>query len=441
MQFRTLLKINHRIYDLKVFKVCSKSFSSNMDDTLKKTFEYCVKSVQPNILMKKIIRREGSNICIDGNKFKLRKNVYIVGFGKAVIGMVRPLEDLLTIDNDSHLVQGIISVPFGIQDVLRDKQNYFPVENSRVDIFEGAFNNIPDLPAYETAKQIVELAQERTENELLFVLISGGGSALFPIPCSPLSLDDKKEIINKLSRAGATINELNAVRKAISNSKGGNLAKATKATVVSLILSDVINSPLDIIGSGPTVPNLDTIEYVENILRKYDISITEKLQCVFEKQRHKKVDCDFSHVKNVIIGSNETALSSAAEFINEKTDFIPIIVSSSLKGEAKEIGKSFADLSGIIIEQINRKESNHLSDNIASLFCITEDNHVNMVMNIQKAIVAQKNIILIFGGETTVTVKGDGTGGRNQEMVLAFTIAIKKVFFILPRHLEASEPK
>ncbi|MPC77885.1 Glycerate kinase [Portunus trituberculatus] len=289
-------------------------------------------------------------------------------------------------------------------------------------------NNIPDEAAFTASKRIVSLVQSLTEQDLLIVLISGGGSALLPYPAPPLTLCEKSAIIKTLSRGGANIFELNTVRKALSVTKGGGIAHMTKAKVASLILSDVIGNPLDIIASGPTVVNRDPPEAAIKVLQKYNIQITDKIYQSLQVGTAPKKE--FSHVSNNVIGSNETALSAIETSLNYNGD-IPskaLILSSSLNGEAAEVGAKIASLAAVLTNMIEgEQKADLLCEEILQELCIDINKKSIIKDTVAKCQQLRCPLWLIFGGETTVTVTGTGQGGRNQEMVLSFSINIEKV--------------
>lgn len=411
--------------------MASKCLRGNVKESIakiRKAFMAGVNSVQPHELIKKHLQRKAESLEINKVNYALRNNVYVIGFGKAVIGMIRPVEEALrNSDGTNHIQEGVISVPIGIQDTFAEKPHLLPNENSIIEIVEGAKNNIPDEAAYAGARKILSLVQRLKENDLLLVLISGGGSALLPFPTPPLTLHEKSELVKSLSKKGATITELNTVRKAVSQTKGGKLASATKAEIVTLILSDIIGSPLDMIASGPTVCNTDPVDAAENILLKYDITITENLKHILDENALEKRKTN-PNVNNCIIGSNETALSEVLDSITKtESDCQPVILSSSLSGEAGHIGRKMAGFAADVLEMLCGNKDLQISESDLCDLCINE-NKPSLMDALE---ICRKNktpIWLIFGGETTVEVKGSGRGGRNQEMVLAFSMSFEEVY-------------
>lgn len=297
------------------------------------------------------------------------KDIYLVGFGKASVGMAKAVYD------SSQVKEGVI--------ITNDPENKLDTEN--IKIIVGS-HPIPDENCIKGAGEVIKLIKKCDENDLLIVLISGGGSALLSKP--RISLKDLQKTTDLLLKSGANINEINTIRKHLSYVKGGQLIKHARCKVISFIISDVIGDPLEFISSGPTYPDSTTFFDAEKILTKYELldkipkSVIEVLndgkRGVIE-ETPKPNDKIFNKVKNIIVANNKKACE-AAEKKAKELGYKTLFLTSSLDGEAREVGK-------YLIE----KAANHLHD---------------------------KKMVFISGGETTVTVKGSGSGGRNQEMVL-----------------------
>lgn len=247
-------------------------------------------------------------------------------------------------------------------------------------------------------------------------------------PSDNLSLEDKQKTIQLLSRSGATIQELNSVRKKLSRIKGGKLARLSyPATTISLILSDVIGNQLDVIASGPTVENIDSERKAWEVILNYQIE-KELPSRVMEYLSSSKTladkDIPFSHVQNYLIGSNLTALQ-AAEAYASQLGFVTAILSDHIKGEAKEVGQNFAQLAQVIARMMT-DVSNEQHEYMEALSVAAENLFIDprccckLERLVRGCYKTRKNLCLIGGGETTVTVRGTGRGGRNQEMVLSF---------------------
>ena len=218
-------------------------------------------------------------------------------------------------------------------------------------------------------------------NDLLLCAISGGASALLPAPLQGLTLEDKQTMTDLLLRAGANITELNTVRKHLSRLKGGQLAAlAYPATVWSLILSDVIGDDLEVIGSGLTVPDSTTVEDAIGVLKRFGVPVPNHLS-----ETPKPRDPVFKHITNVVVASNRIALSAASNEA-KKLGYRPLILSSSIQGEAREVARVHAQI---------LREMRSSGNPVKAPACV------------------------LSGGENTVSVRGGGKGGRNQEFVLA----------------------
>uniref|UniRef100_A0A672VCA7 Glycerate kinase n=2 Tax=Strigops habroptila TaxID=2489341 RepID=A0A672VCA7_STRHB len=262
-------------------------------------------------------------LLVEGRAFPVKRNLYLVGFGKAVLGMAAAAEEIL----GDHLVQGII--------------NMLLKPHSKIQVIEGAKNNLPDAEALKGAVAIQELAEGLTADDLLLVLISGGGSALLPAPIPPILLKEKEKLTKMLASQGAAIQELNIVRKTLSLLKGGGLAQLSyPAQVVSLILSDVIGDPLDIIASGPTAASTHTVQDCLQILTKYNLlcNLPKSVETVLSSSPTKPTAPeDFSHVCNIVIGSNSLALDKAKRQA-EGLGYTTLVLSAAICGDVGRVG-------------------------------------------------------------------------------------------------------
>jgi hydroxypyruvate reductase len=256
---------------------------------------------------------------------------------------------------------------------------------------------LPDDRAVAGSHEIASLVRQAGPRDLVFCLISGGGSALMTLPVEGINLQDMERLTQLLLRSGATINEINAIRKHLSQLKGGQLALlAQPAQVISLILSDVIGSPLDVIASGPTSPDPTTFTQAHEVLRKYDLmgemsdNIVRRLEAGVQGRVPETAKADdeaFQRTWNLIVGSNEHAAQAALERASE-LNFNTLLLSTFVEGEAREVAKVMA----AIAKEIARSGQP-----------------------------TPRPACIVAGGETTVTVRGQGLGGRNQELALAAT--------------------
>jgi hydroxypyruvate reductase len=315
------------------------------------------------------------------------QKIFLVGTGKASNSMALAVEEIF----GDRISKGVITTKYG---------HLLPLK--RTEIIEAG-HPIPDQKGYEGAKKIQRLLKESGQKDLVIFLLSGGGSALLPFPVDGIELKEKQEATQLLLDCGADIKEINTIRKHISRMKGGWLAKwAYPSTVIGFILSDVVGDPLDVIGSGPTVPDPSTFEEATEILKKYDLlnkislSIQEHLQLGKEgkaEETPKPGDAIFEKVYNMIIGSNIIALR-AAEKEATSLGFNTLILSSSIVGETREAARFHTAIAKEVISSGNP---------------------------------IPKPACILSGGETTVTIKGNGLGGRNQEFALAGAIEISGI--------------
>jgi hydroxypyruvate reductase len=312
------------------------------------------------------------------------RNIYVVGAGKAGAAMARAAERVLR----GRIARSLLNVKYGHIVPLR-----------RIELNECG-HPVPDERGVEGARRIAEIAAGAGADDLVLCLISGGASALLPLPADPITLDEKQEVTKLLLACGASIHEINAVRKHISQIKGGQLARlAYPARVLSLLLSDVIGDDLDVIGSGPTAPDASTFASARAILEKYALfqrvptSIRERLERGGRgeiPETPKQGDAIFKRVRNVVIGSNRLAVDAAAARARE-LGLRTLVLSTFVEGETREIARMHAAIA---------KEVVHTGRPLKPPACV------------------------ITGGETTVTLRGDGLGGRNQEFALSAAIDI-----------------
>jgi hydroxypyruvate reductase len=349
-------------------------------------FKAGLKAVDPVEAVCLHVRVADDTLFIDDQRFDLKKfeRIFIVGAGKAVAPMAKALEDLLGDRNAG----GVIVVKEG---------HGLPLKH--VKICEGG-HPVPDEGGVRGTEEILAAAQAAGEKDLVICLISGGGSALLIAPPEGISLEDKQAATRLLLACGATIHELNTIRKHLSRSKGGRLAQAAyPATVISLILSDVVGDDLDVIGSGPMVPDSSTFEQARQILTGYGVwdklavSIRGHIQRGVDgeiEETPKAGDPAFERCVTVLVGTNLQATQAAAEEA-ERQGYQPLILSTKVEGEAREVAKVHTAIAKEILSSGNP---------IGPPACV------------------------LFGGETTVTLLGDGKGGRNQEYALAAALAL-----------------
>ncbi|MHB8134850.1 MAG: glycerate kinase type-2 family protein [Anaerolineaceae bacterium] len=329
-----------------------------------------IRAVEPAIAVQNYVLRQGNILTIEGQKYDLSsfENIYLIAIGKASQAMSESLANIL----EKNLSQAFV-VP---------KQLFFNADK-RFHIIAGG-HPVPNDNS-ELAGQMLEKACKTfTERDLVFCLISGGGSALVTLPYEGIQLKDLQTLTGLLLASGARIDEINTLRRHLDRIKGGGLAKmAFPARVISLILSDVVNSPLEAIASGPTVADPTSIEDATFVLQKYDLiskapdPILKHLGLGLETVKPK--DPILEKIQNVLVADNYLA-SQASGKEAEKTGLKVHYLGNGWQGEARKVAVK-----------------------LCNLLKANPDRHICM----------------IAGGETTVTITGQGRGGRNQEMALA----------------------
>ncbi|MBN2124550.1 MAG: glycerate kinase [Deltaproteobacteria bacterium] len=353
-------------------------------------FRAAVDRVNPYEAVRRFVRLEGQRLILgsaevpeidlDLDRFE---RVLLVGGGKATAPMAKAMEDLL----GDRIEQGLINVKYGFGEPLR------------ITRIVEAGHPLPDGNGVEGTREILALLEGAGEGDLVFSLISGGGSALLPLPAEGITLEEKQAVTRSLLECGASIDEINAIRKHISAVKGGQMARAAyPAATVNLMLSDVVGDGMDVIASGPFVPDRSSFVQAWDILEKYRLtdvpaSVRETLRGGVEErisETPKPGEPVFERVTNFIIGSNILALEAAAEAA-ENRGYRTLILSSMVEGETREVARVHAAIA---------KEVLRTGRPLAPPACI------------------------ISGGETTVTIRGRGLGGRNQEFCLAVAMDI-----------------
>lgn len=370
----------------------SQILKSNYSDSLSLTLEAIevgLKSVNPASLMKnsvkfrhdclKIFDYKGMSVEYD---IRLIGSIYLVGAGKATAAMA---DSFISIVNSRKVKEGCVTVPYGIN----MKSNLCFVTN--------AAHPVPDSNGIVGTKRIVKLLEKANKNDLVVMFLSGGASALMPLPLDIMSLADKQKITTRLLSSGASIEEMNTVRKHISNIKGGRLAAMInkKFPLITLILSDVVEDKIDVIASGPTVPDTTTFRDTKNVLIKYKLwnnqkVISRKLKDLITagtlgtiSDTPKPGNTIFTNIQNVIIGNNNIACNSIKLFLEGK-GIKTMYLGSKFTGRSRSLG-----------EFLFKLVDGFPSVSIPYAF--------------------------VLGGETTVELKNrtNGVGGRNQETVLS----------------------
>lgn len=350
-------------------------------------FDAGLKAVDPINAVKNHVKRDGNTLKVQHREYDIGayENIYVIGMGKAAASMAKAVEDIL----GDQLTSGIVNVKYG---------HTVPLNKIKTN---EASHPVPDDAGLKGSQEIIDLVNKSGEKDLVICLISGGGSALLPLPAGNLTLEDKQTITKSLLECGANIHEINSIRKQISGVKGGRLAEHIyPSTLISLILSDVIGDDLDVIASGPTVADTHTFHDCKNIIQKYKLdqrvpkSAIEYIEkgCDGKIEGTPKADSPiFNRTQNAIVGSNILAVSAAKEKA-EELGYNSLTLSTFIHGETEEVAKVHTAIAKEIV---------------------SSGNPIN------------KPACIISGGETTVTIEGNGEGGRNQEFVLAAAIDIE----------------
>jgi hydroxypyruvate reductase len=352
-------------------------------DMLHEILGAALTAVAPDKAVSRFVSRDGDTLHIDAATYALDTfdNIYVVGAGKGAAPMAAQLEEIL----GDRITDGIICVKY---------EHTVPLRIVRT--IEAA-HPVPDANGERGARAILELVNKAGARDLVLCCITGGASALTPALVEGISLDEGKQVTQLLLECGATINEINALRKHMSIFGSGNLARAAyPSPLAALIISDVVGDDLDVIASGPTSPDSSTFEDCINILERYQLTANVPVNILthFQNGVEGKIcetpkvgDPAFDSVQNVLVATNEQALHAAAAKAQE-FGYTPQIVTSSMSGEARIVAADIAKQAQSIISSQTGK------------------------------------LCLLSGGETTVTLTGDGLGGRNQEMALAAAVAL-----------------
>jgi len=351
-------------------------------------FRAALDAADPQRAVFRNLKFDGRTLIAARRRYPLSKfdRIQVIGAGKASAAMAAAVERLL----GRRVSGGFVNVPEGTRTRLR-----------RIELNQSG-HPVPDQRGLNGARRIAEVARNAGERDLLLCLISGGASALMPDPAPPITLAALQHTTRQLLASGADIRELNTVRKHISQLKGGQLARlASPATVIALILSDVIGDDLDVIGSGPTVPDSSTFEDAARVFEKYAIrapagvarriasgAVSGVSGAVAETP--KSGDPAFERVQNIIVGSNRQAIQAAARQARA-LGYRPLVLSTFIEGETRDIASMHAAIAKEILSSGRPM---------------------------------RPPVCILSGGETTVTVRGKGLGGRNQEFVLAAAIAL-----------------
>lgn len=342
-----------------------------------------LQAADPYQAVRSALHRTGDLLKVGEQIYPLKdfRQILVVGAGKAAYPMALAVEDIL----GNHLTNGLVIT----------KEGHLPPQPTlrRIRVLEAG-HPLPDARGVEATHQMLRLLDNVTADDLVFCLISGGGSALMTAPAEGITLNDLQQLTANLLRCGATISQINVLRKHLDQVKGGGVVRrAAPAHLCTLILSDVVGDPLDIIASGPTVPDTSTFQEAWQILELFELRdkipqrIIQHLKSGLRGETDETLkpgDPLFERVQNTLVASNAQAAKAAAQCA-QASGFNTLLLTTYLQGEARQAGLLLAS----IARQIHTS-----AEPIPRPAC------------------------LITGGETTVTVHGSGKGGRNQELVL-----------------------
>jgi glycerate 2-kinase len=354
-----------------------------------RSLEYALNSVDATTLLKSKITVKNHQLHVNTCSFDLKsfRNVYVVGGGKAAGSMAEALEETL----GDCITEGFVNVLHGDE------------RETKIIKLHEASHPIPDEAGVAGTRHMLEIMEKACEDDLVIMLISGGGSSLMPLPRKGIPLQDKRELTDRLLKSGARITEINVVRKHLSGFKGGWLAKkAYPATILNLIISDVVGDSLESIASGPTVPDSTTFDDARRVLLRHGLWETtpksiRRLISDGEKglvaETPKAGDVCFEKVYSAVLGNGRSAALSALQHLRSE-GLNTLLLTSTLEGEAKTVGTVLSSVAAEIA---------------------TSGNPV------------PKPAGIVVSGETVVTVRGRGCGGRNQELALSAALLLQGI--------------
>ncbi len=343
-----------------------------------------IRAATPATVIDERVSLDGSELVVDGERYDLDdyEDVVVVGGGNAAATAVSALEDVL----GDRIDRGA---------VVTDN----PAEPERIEVLPGD-HPVPSERGVESTRQLLELATSAGPDDLVLALVTGGGSALMPAPAEGIDLDDLQATTEALLESGAAIGEINAVRKHCSDLKGGRLAAAAApARTVGLVFSDVVGNRLDVVASGPLTPDETTFDDALKVLDRYDVDVPDAVDARLRAGADGEYpetpgagDPVFDGVTQHVVADSHTAMDAAAEAARE-AGYDPLVLSSRVRGEAREAAKVLA---GVAEE------------------CADTGTPI------------EPPAVLLSGGETTVTIRGDGVGGPNQEFVLSAALELSE---------------
>ncbi len=356
-----------------------------------------LKAVDPAAAVKRCLQRHDAALWIDGEAWTDESSVdrfVLLAVGKAAVPMASAAVEVLTAGDSNKLdqVSGLVVTKYG-----HAVEHRLPPS---VEVIEAG-HPLPDESGLRAGRVVIACLERLTHRDRVLLLLSGGASALLPAPVEGITLDDLQALTEILLGAGATIDEMNAIRKHLSRLKGGQLARlAAPVPLAALVLSDVVGDRLDVIASGPSAPDLTTYRDALEVLERYRLlertpaAVLEHLRAGAEGARDetpKPGDRIFDSVRNVIVGSNHQA-ACAAVAQAEALGYAGLLLTTFVEGEAREVARVAVALAkGVRYREVPLRPP----------------------------------ACLVWGGETTVTLRGNGKGGRNQELALAAAIGLE----------------
>ncbi len=373
----------------KLINKAEKSLTRKARAIALETIEHALNSVDAAALLKAQVTCKNGNLHAGSYSFDLSsyRNIYVVGGGKAAGSMAQALEELV----GNRITEGIVNVP------------HLDKHEATVIKLHGASHPIPDEAGVSGTRDMLEIAGKAGENDLIIMLISGGGSSLMPLPRNGVALRDKQELTGILLKNGAKITEVNTVRRHLSGFKGGWFAReAYPATILNLIISDVVGDSLENIASGPTVPDSTTFVDAREVLQRYGLWETspESIRKLISdgerglvEENPKANDVIFEKVYSVVLGNCRSAALAALQHLRS-VGLNSLLITSALEAEAKTVGNVFSSIAAEIAASGNP---------------------------------VTKPAAIVVGGETVVTVRGKGLGGRNQELALSAAMGLQGI--------------
>jgi hydroxypyruvate reductase len=358
------------------------SAQSARHEQARRAIQAGIEAAQPRRVLGEAVEYHDETLRISGTEYSLEEfdQVLVLGGGNGAGQVAAALVEIL----GDRIDDGI---------VVTDN----PAETSRVEMVEGT-HPLPSEANVEGTSRLLELAAGTTENDLVLTVVTGGGSALLCAPTEELTLEEYRTLTNRLIESGATIDEINAVRKHVSRIKGGQLARAlAPARTVGIVFSDVVGNRLDVIASGPIAPDESTYQDAIEVLDRHDVQTPDSVDRILTEgadgdrpETPRPGDAVFDRVSHHIVADNRTALDATAETL-QQAGYETAILSDRIEGEASDVGGVHAQIA---------------------------------LATAETGEPFTPPIALLSGGETTVTVRGDGTGGPNQEFALRAAIDI-----------------